>query len=40
LPRASLLALVEAAAPGTTIVLNVVREGQPLEVPICLGFSR
>ena len=34
------LALVEAAAPGTTITLNVIREGQPLEVPIRLGFSR
>jgi S1-C subfamily serine protease len=34
------LALVEAHAPGATITLNVIRDGQPLEVPVRLGYSR
>jgi len=34
------LALVEANAPGTTIVLNVVRDGEAIEIPVRLGFSR
>lgn len=34
------LSLVEAHPPGTTIILNVVRDDQSIEVPVRLGFSR
>ena len=34
------LSLVEAHAPGTEILITVIREGRELQVPVRLGVSQ